>query len=114
MLDDMVIRITQYKKETKTKECICEGYGSWIGSIVLDNKQYIKIVIILYRVWHFEDKTSIWKSDLSSGFKLPSDSLNRQDILELLKETPDFQLAQKLKKESVAQDIKDSRLRKKK
>jgi len=39
LLDDLIIRITKFNKQNKQKELVSEGYGSWIGELVLDGKK---------------------------------------------------------------------------
>ena len=42
-LDNFIIQISKLNKTTKKKELISEGYGSWLGEIVIDDKKYISI-----------------------------------------------------------------------
>lgn len=38
-LDNFIIQITKLNKTTKKKELISDGYGSWLGEIVIDDKK---------------------------------------------------------------------------
>lgn len=37
-LDHFIVQISKLNKETKQKNLVSEGHGSWLGQIYIDNK----------------------------------------------------------------------------
>lgn len=38
-LDQFIIQISKLNKQTKTKDLVCEGHGSWLGQIYIEGKK---------------------------------------------------------------------------
>ena len=38
--DDLIINILRFNKTSKKKELACEGYGSWVGELFIDQTRY--------------------------------------------------------------------------
>jgi hypothetical protein len=82
--DEGKIEIKRFNPDTKQKELVCTGYGSWLGQIYFGEKCY----------WSILDEQQKWVSDEGS-YILPSDGRKRKDLQAVLKN--DIELAQKEK-----------------
>jgi hypothetical protein len=38
-LDHFIIQISQLNKQTRLKDLVCEGHGSWLGQIYIEGKK---------------------------------------------------------------------------
>lgn len=96
--DEGKIEIKKFNPETKEKEVVCTGYGSWLGQIYFGDKCY----------WSILDPQQKWVSD-ESAYILPSDGRKREDLIAILKN--DINLAQKEKEKIEDIQRNDQKLR---
>lgn len=89
----------EYDKQTQVKKPLCEGTGSWVSHLQVDNKIFWKVDEALDDPW-IEDMTR----------RLPSDSLFREDSKYI--KLKDFDNAQKEKDNLENKQRNDAKLRK--
>ncbi len=69
-----------------------------------------RIIFIKLRYWSVKDKNDPWIYDLENSI-LPSDSMKREDIVELLNKEPNFSKVQEAREKLTKSDTKDKELR---
>jgi hypothetical protein len=97
--DKIAIQIFQQNSETKQKELICEGNGSWVESIYFEDKLY----------WSYTDKYEEWKQN--EGKTIPSDTMRRIDLNYIKAENWDRAQEEKERLENIQRN--DKKLREK-